>query len=378
MYTALEPSPAQAGSNDIIMANTSSTLCATSNSAPGLASNNSTGNLPYYQRPINSPLQSVHSMHISSNHPNSSSEPRLRPIPLSPPLQLTSTEGSLASEVIIKSSPSPGMPTTDSVTRGGETDNFTSSSCLYNLDTVHPQMDSPPRTDHLIRTSSIYAQSCGTEAARTATQSSMDINASSNIPSSLLLPSEYNNHYGLSVNRATIQDQSSQLSNHQYPSRFSGFHSNTNPLDLHDHQKRINNNNNLVSGYNVVPPHSTATTAFTTPSPSSDSHCESPTTPKMHTLPSATKESTLLCTINGSDRQLEGGSDERDMLSPSAINTSLIPPYHLVGSPSTTNYNMVDIGMDKNHLTTEAQTKITQGKNGHILDNGSSTSSNTN
>ena len=94
----------------------------------------------------------------------------------------------------------------------------------------------------------------------------------------------------------------------------------------------------------------------------------------MHTLPSATKESTLLCTINGSDRQLEGCSDERDILSPSAINTSLIPPYHLVGSPSTTNYTMVDIGMDKNHLTTEAQTKITQGKNGHIIDNGSSTS----
>ena len=380
MYTALEPSPAQAVKSNIMMANTSSTLCSSKNSGSGLVSTNSPSNLSFYDRPLRSPLQSVHTAHHLSNQNHSSSNPNPPPIPLSPPIHLTSSStNSLNPDLVIKSSPSPvptpGMVTSESVSREDESDNFTSSSCLYNLDTVQTTVGSPAsaRTDQLLRASNnIYLQNCGGNTPQT----SMDINASSDIPSSLLMPSEYNNHYSLSGHRTSVEDQSSQLSNHHYPSRFSTLHPNTNPLDLHEHQKRINNNNNLVREYNVVPPSSSA--AAFTPSPSSDSHCESPTTPKMHSLSSGTKETALLCSINGNGRHLGprddlGPHDEREMLSPSAINTNLIQSYQSTTATNFMGGGMVDIGVGKGSLST-IHSKNPTGKNGHGMDNGSSTS----
>ena len=359
MYTAFEPSPAQAGTSNIIMANTSSSLCSNSNSGPTMVSTNSSSNLSYYPRPLSSPLQSVHSIHVPTSNIHSSDELHPPPIPLSPPLHIKNPSN-VNADIVIKSSSSPRIQLpSESIPREDEGENFTSSSCLYNLDTVPPGVGSPSRSDHILRTSNLYLQNCGSDAETTQ---NMDINPTSDI----LMPSEYGNPYSLSSNRTqSIQDQSSQ-----YP-RFANLHSN--PLDLQDHHKRINNNNNLVTGYNVRPPNSTAT-AFTTPSPSSDSHSESPTTPKMHSLPSGTKESSLLCPINGgNERQFERGN-ERDILSPSAQITSL-GPYHLVGSPGTTpNYSMVDIGLSKNHVAQATHSKISHGKNGQSLENGSSTS----
>ena len=377
MYTALEPSPASAGTNNIIMANTSSTLCSSSNTGSGLGSNNSPSNLTFYQRPLSSPLQSVHSLHHLSNNPHSSNQLHPPPIVLSPPLQLTSTSTSGLTDVVIKPSPSPtpGMVTTESMPREDDTDTFTSSSCLYNLDTIQTAASpSSGGTDPLLRPSNMYLQHCGGE--NQTTQDAMDINSTSDIPSTILMPSEYNNHHNSGGNPTSMESQSSQLSNHQYPSHISHLHHSTNPLDLHDHQKRINNNNTMVSSYNVVP--TNTTTAAFTPSPSSDSHCESPTTPNIHSLPNVggIKGSRLLSSVNGNDRHLEHhGCDERDMLSPSAITTSLTP-YHMVGSPTTSNFigtTMLDIGVGKNHLAV-THPKTPQGKDGHSLENGSTSS----
>ena len=356
MYTVFEPSPAQAGTSDIIMANTSSSICSISNSGSTLVSTNSTNNLPYYQRPLTSSIQSVHSMHATAGNIHTSDDLQPPPISLSPPLHMKNTS-SVNTDIVIKSSSSPRMLPPESIPRDEESESFTSSSCLYNLDSIPSGISSPSRADHLLRTSNSYLQNCGSEVQTTQ---NMDINPTSEI----LMPSEYGNHYNSNSNRTqSIQDQSSQYH------RFSTLEANTNPLDLQDHQKRINNNNNLVTGYNLGPPNSTVT-AFTTPSPSSDSHSESPTTPKIHSLSTGTKETPLLCTINGgSQRQFDRGN-ERVIVSPSSVT-----PYHLVGSPGTnTNYNVLDIGLAKNHIGSSTHSKVSHGKNGNNLENGSSTS----
>ena len=379
MYTALEPSHTQTSTRNIVMANTSGTLCSNSNTGSGLASANAQSNLSFYQRQLSSPLHSLHSLHDHSNNHLSSSEMHPPPIALSPPLQLTSSSTSGLTNVAIKPSPSPpaSIVATEPVTREDDTDNFSSSSCLYNLDTVQATASPPAvEAEQIMRSSTMYLQDNGGETQ--GTENALDISSTSSIPPNLLMPAEYNNHHNLGVNITSIGTQSSQLSNHHYPMHISHLHQRTNPLDLHDQQKRINNNNTLVSSYNVVPRHTTTTSAAFTPSPSSDSHCESPTTPNMHSLSSGTKGSTLLPAVNGNHRQhLEHHDlDERDMMSPTsvAINTSLIPTYQLGSSPTTTNYidtTMLDIG--KNHLAV-THPKTSRVKDGHSLENGSSSS----
>ena len=378
MYTVVEPSPTHTGSRNIMTASPSSTLFSANNSGPGLISTSSPNSISFYDRSLRSPLQSVSSMHHNSSH--LSNEPNPPPIPLSPPLQLANpNKQSLSTDVIIKSSPSPiptpGITTMESNPREDDTVNFTSSSCLYNLDTVQTSIDSSTvvRTDHILRHPNMYPQnSSGAETQ--ANQTTMDINTTSDIPTSLLMTSDYGNHYNLNsggTRASSIDDSLSHISSNQYSSRYS----NTNPLDLQDHQKRINNNNTLVSGY----PNPNSTAAAFTPSPSSDSHCESPTTPKMHSLTTGGgKDSALLCSLNGNDKHLVGrtAGDERDILSPIGMNASMIPPpYHMAGSPTTGSYmgggSMVDIGIGKSHHSS-IHTKTPQGKNG--LDNGSSTS----
>ena len=385
MYTAIEPSPASSARsttgppiNDIIMANTSasSTLCSNANTGSNMIST-SVPNTFYQRNPLNSTHQPLHSLHHhQSNHHHHSATNQLHhpPLALSPPHSTTADP----STTVIKpsSSPTPSSRVLELTQREDDTANFVSSSSLYNLDTVQTTISPSTSTetavtDPTLRSSNIYLQQQQQQQQhycedQTTPQDvgGMEINNSSssnNIPTTLLLPPEYNNHHKQPNDTPTTME-SQQLShlNHlhhhdQYPLHTSHLHHHSNnALDIHDNigsQKRINNNT-LVSSYtNAV---TNNTTAAFTPSPSSDSHCESPTTPNPPSLSAGIKGSTLLTTVNSNnDRHLGHGCEERDIMSPPAGNISTTPTYHLVNSPTTNHLlgtNMMDIGAGSNHL----------------------------
>ena len=378
MYTALEAPPATAGSvtsavNDIIMANTpaSSTLYSTSSTGSSFIPTNSPDT--YYQRTMNSTPQPLHSLHHPSNHHHPSTQLHHLPVALSPP---HSTTDSSTSVIKPSSSPIASARLLESAHRQDDTANFVSSSSLYNLDTVQTTVSPSPVTDaavtdQILSSPSIYLQQqqqelhCGREdqAIPQDIDGMESNNSSSNIPQTLLLPPEYNNHHNPSDNTSAMESQQlSRLNHHhhdQYPLHTSHLHHGNIALDIHDNigsQKRINNNT-LVSSY-----------ANVTPSPSSDSHPESPTTPNPPSLAAGTKGK------NGRHGGHEG--DERDLMSPSTGCNSTIPAYHLVGSPTTTDSlgtSMMEIGVGSSHLGI-AHTKTPQGKNGHFMENGSSSS----